>query len=46
LARPAAFFIDVLMVGAIAMHFKVIDPWKRFLPALSVLILCVVVTVL
>lgn len=36
---PAAFVISILMIGAIAMHLKVRDPWKRLLPAFLMLIL-------
>lgn len=38
--RPAATTIAFLMLGAIAMHFKVGDPIVRTLPALGMLILC------
>jgi len=36
---PVALLICVLMLGALAMHWKVRDPGKKFLPALSVLVL-------
>ena len=34
--RPASTGLAVLMLGAIGMHFKVNDPVKRALPAMSV----------
>ncbi len=37
LTLPAAVVISVLMVGALAMHLKVKDPWKKSFPALLVL---------
>lgn len=43
LTQPAAIGIAVLMLGAIAMHFKVNDPPKRAVPAMSILALCVFV---
>ncbi|MGZ8476665.1 MAG: DoxX family protein [Candidatus Binatia bacterium] len=44
-ARPAALGVAVLMIGAVAMHFKVSDPWKRALPASSLLVLALIVAV-
>lgn len=43
LALPAAAVVAVLMAGALAMHIKVGDPLKKSLPALSVLVLCLVI---
>lgn len=43
---PAALGLAVLMIGAIAMHFKAGDPAKKSLPAATVLILCLLVAVL
>jgi uncharacterized membrane protein YphA (DoxX/SURF4 family) len=43
LVLPAAVIVAVLMAGAVAMHLKVGDPFKKSLPALSVLILCAVI---
>ena len=43
LTKPAAIVLAVLMLGAIAMHVKVKDPAKKSLPALTMLILCLVV---
>jgi uncharacterized membrane protein YphA (DoxX/SURF4 family) len=40
---PAAVIVAVLMAGAVAMHLKVGDPFKKSVPALSVLILCAVI---
>jgi hypothetical protein len=39
LILPAASVVAALMVGAIAMHVKVADPFKKSLPALSMLTL-------
>lgn len=41
--RPAAMGVAALMLGAVAMHLKVNDPLRRAVPALSILVLCVVV---
>jgi len=41
--RPAALGVAVLMVGAVAMHVKVKDPSKRALPALTLLVLSIIV---
>jgi len=38
-----AIAIAVLMAGAVTMHLKVRDPLKKSLPALSLLLLCVMV---
>jgi len=43
LVLPAAVIIAVLMAGAVAMHVKVGDPFKKSVPALSVLALCAVI---
>lgn len=43
LVLPAAVVVVVLMAGAVAMHLKVGDPFKKSLPALSVLVLCAVI---
>ncbi len=40
LVLPAAALIGVLMLGALAMHLKVKDPWMKSLPALVVLVAC------
>jgi hypothetical protein len=40
---PAALIVTLLMAGAVAMHVKVGDPFKKFVPALSVLVLCVII---
>ena len=39
LILPAASIVAALMVGAIAMHLKVADPFKKSLPALVMLTL-------
>lgn len=43
---PAAVVIALLMLGAVAMHLKVNDPAKKFLPAATVLILTLAIIVL
>ena len=35
--RPAATIIAILMIGAIAMHFKIADPLVKSLPAITML---------
>jgi len=46
ISRPAAIGVAVLMLGAIAMHVKAGDPWKKSLPAISLLVLCLIVVML
>ena len=41
--KPAAASLGILMAGAVAMHLKVKDPLQRYVPALAMLVLCVVV---
>ena len=41
LVRPAAVLVGVLMLGALAMHWKVRDPLKKYVPALAMLALAV-----
>ena len=43
LVLPAAAVVAVLMLGAVVMHVKVGDPAKKSFPALSVLVLTLVV---
>lgn len=43
LVFPAAVTIAILMLGAILMHFKVGDSFKKFLPALIMLILSLLI---
>jgi uncharacterized membrane protein YphA (DoxX/SURF4 family) len=43
--RPAATGIAVLMLGAIAMHLKVGDPLRKSMPALSMLLLSLVLVI-
>ena len=43
LVAPAAALIASLMAGALVMHLKVRDPWKKFLPALFLFLLCLVI---
>jgi uncharacterized membrane protein YphA (DoxX/SURF4 family) len=43
LALPAASLVAMLMAGAVTMHFKIGDPFRKSLPAMLVLILCAVI---
>ncbi len=43
LVFPAALLIAILMVGAIAMHLKIGDPFMKSLPALGMLALSVII---
>lgn len=43
LVLPAAVIIALLMAGAVGMHLKVGDPFKKSVPALSVLILSAII---
>jgi len=45
LILPAAVVIAALMVGAIAMHVKVGDPFKKSLPAITMLVLSLVMVI-
>ena len=40
---PAAVLICILMLGALAMHARIGDPLKKFLPALGMLALCLAI---
>jgi hypothetical protein len=46
LVAPAAAVVIVLMLGAVAMHVKVGDPWKKALPAFLVLLMCTAILLL
>ncbi|MGB3143526.1 MAG: DoxX family protein [Maribacter sp.] len=43
LATPAAGIMAILMIGAIIMHFKVKDDFKKSLPAASFLLLSLLI---
>lgn len=43
LTRPAAFGMALMMLGAVVMHLKINDPLRKALPALTMLILSLVV---
>ncbi|MEO7503380.1 MAG: DoxX family protein [Gemmatimonadaceae bacterium] len=45
LVLPAALLICVLMVGALAMHFKIHDPLRKSAPAVGMLTLAVLIVV-
>jgi hypothetical protein len=46
LVRVPALVVSALMVGALAMHAKAKDPVSKYLPALSVLMMCVAILLL
>ena len=43
LVLPAALLLTVLMLGALAMHVKVHDPFKKSLPAVGMLALALII---
>ena len=43
---PSAILLAALMIGALVMHFKIRDPFKKSLPALIMLTLCVAILLL
>ncbi|HKL36030.1 MAG TPA: DoxX family protein [Salegentibacter sp.] len=43
LVDPAAIGLAAMMVGAIAMHLKIKDTFKQTLPAISLLLICLVI---
>jgi hypothetical protein len=45
LTMPAAVGIAILMLGAVAMHMKVKDPFKKSLPAMTMLILSLIIAI-
>lgn len=45
LIRPAAIGMAILMLGAVGMHIKVGDAWKKATPAAFVLVLSLVVAI-
>ena len=46
LTIPSALALAVLMLAAVVMHFKIKDPPRRALPALSIVVMCLVVALL
>ncbi len=46
LVLPSALLLALLMLGALAMHLKVRDPWSKSLPALSLLVISLVIAML
>ncbi len=46
LVLPSAILLGILMVGALVMHLKVRDPFKKALPASALLVICVVIGLL
>ena len=43
---PSAILLAALMLGAFGMHLKIRDPFKKSIPALIMLALCVVILLL
>ena len=46
LVVPSAILLAALMIGALGMHLKIKDPFKKSIPALTVLTLCVAILLL
>ena len=46
LIAPSAILLAALMIGALVMHFKIRDPFKKSIPALIMLTLCVAILLL
>jgi len=46
LVVPSAAGLGLLMLGAFAMHMKVNDPLQRSVPALTLLVICILILVL
>ncbi len=46
LVVPSAILLAALMVGALGMHLKIKDPFKKSIPALTMLTLCVAILLL
>ena len=45
LVKPAAIAMALLMIGAVSMHVKVKDPLQKSLPAITMLVLSLVVAI-
>ena len=43
---PSASLLSALMIGALGMHLKIKDPFKKSIPALTMLSLCVAIFLL
>jgi hypothetical protein len=43
LITPSAILLAALMLGALGMHLKIKDPFKKSIPALAMLTLCVAI---
>jgi uncharacterized membrane protein YphA (DoxX/SURF4 family) len=46
LVAPSAILLAALMMGALGMHLKIKDPFKKSIPALTMLTLCVAILLL
>jgi uncharacterized membrane protein YphA (DoxX/SURF4 family) len=46
LVAPSAILLAALMIGALGMHLKIKDPFKKSIPALTMLTLCVAILLL
>jgi uncharacterized membrane protein YphA (DoxX/SURF4 family) len=43
LVAPSTILLATLMIGALGMHIKIKDPFKKSIPALTMLTLCVAI---
>ena len=43
---PSAILLAALMIGAFGMHLKIKDPFKKSIPAMTMLTLCVAILLL
>lgn len=46
LTVPSAILLAALMIGAVGMHLKISDPFKKSVPALTMLVLCIAILLL
>jgi accessory gene regulator protein AgrB len=46
LVIPSAILLAALMIGAFGMHLKIKDPFKKSIPAMTMLTLCVAILLL
>ena len=46
LSQPAAIGLGALMLGAVCMHLKVGDPFKKAVPSMAVLAMCALIVLL
>lgn len=46
LVAPSTILLTTFMIGALGMHIKIKDPFKKSIPALTMLTLCVAILLL